>query len=125
MTGLIVLEIAGVRSVVESAYMQFHGWEEHTQIYFEKAWLKTQAPPLMQKEVPATVEIYRAGTDQHPPKLITEYATPGWSYREEAKHFLAKVRSGEPVHSSAQDTLNDVRLFEEIYRTFLTGKKQI
>jgi predicted dehydrogenase len=119
MTGAVVFDIGGTRAILESAYTKFHGWEEHTQIYFEGGWLRTQAPPLMQKETPATVEIYRAGSEGRAPQLAQEFAHAGWSYREEAKHFLACVRSGEPFHSSAQDTLTDVRLFEEIYRRYL------
>jgi predicted dehydrogenase len=52
----------------------------------------------------------------HPASLVQEFAPTCWSYRDEAKHFLSSVRSGEPFHSSAEDTLNDVRIFEDIYR---------
>lgn len=119
MTGAVIFDIGGQRAILESAYTKFHGWQEHTQIYFEGGWLRTQAPPLMQKETPATVEIYRAGNENHAPQLIQEFAPAGWSYREEAKHFLACVRSGESFHSTAADTLKDVQIFEEIYRHFL------
>jgi len=122
MTGIVVLSIGGVRAVVESGYTKFHGWEEHTQIYFQGGWLRTQAPPLMQKELPATVEIYRAATENRPPRSETEYAAPCWSYREEAKHFIACVRSNVPFRSSGDDTLHDVRLYEEIYRTYLNAE---
>ena len=116
MTGVTIFEINGTRAVLESGYTKFHGWDEHTQIYFDGGWLKTQAPPLMAKEVPASVEIYRAGREGQPPSLTQELCDPTWSYREEARHFLDGVRSGEPFRSSAQDTLQDVRAYEEIYR---------
>ena len=116
MTGVTIFEINGTRAVLESGYTKFHGWDEHTQIYFDGGWLRTQAPPLMAKEVPASVEIYRAGSDGQPPSLTQELCDPAWSYREEAKHFLDCVRSGEPFRSSAQDTLQDVRAYEDIYR---------
>lgn len=119
MTGLVVLDINGTRAVVESGYTRFHGWEEHTQIYFEGGWLRTAAPALMHKETSATVEIYRAGHDDAPPRATQEFAPPAWSYREEAKHFLKCVRTGEPFASSAEDTLHDVRLLEDIYKQFL------
>jgi predicted dehydrogenase len=45
MTGIVVLDINGTRAVVESGYTRFHAWEEHTQIYFEGGYLKTDAPP--------------------------------------------------------------------------------
>ncbi|HZO88258.1 MAG TPA: Gfo/Idh/MocA family oxidoreductase [Chthonomonadaceae bacterium] len=119
MTGLIVLNIGGVRAVIESGYTRYHAWDEHTQLYFEGGWLRTQAPPLMQKETPASVEVYRAAREGEPARLMQEFAPPGWSYREEARHFLECVRSGEPFRSSGEDTLHDVRLFEAIYKAFL------
>lgn len=119
MTGVVVLEINGTRCIVESACTSFHGWEEHTQIYFRNGWLRTEAPPLICKGTPATVEIYRAAANGQPPRLVREYADPNWSYREEAKAFLDCLRSGAPFASSAEDTLHDVRLFEEVYRQFI------
>jgi len=123
LTGLVVLNVNGVRATIESAYTGFHSWEEHTQIYFKNGWLRTAAPPLMQKETPATVEVYRGATEGEPPRLAQEFATPCWSYREEAKHFLECIRSGAPFRSSAADTLHDVRLFEEIYLEFIRTQK--
>ena len=122
MTGLTILEINGTRAVIESGLTKFHGWEEHTQIYFEGGWLKTAAPPLVQKEVPATVEIYRAKHEDHPPSIVQEFPAPSWSYREEAKYFLASIRSGEAFRSSAEDTLNDVRIIEDIYRQVVASR---
>ena len=127
MTGIVVLKIRGVRAVVESAYTKFHGWEEHTQIYFEGGWLRTKAPPLMQKEEPATVEIYRSATNlgagqgagQGAPRQMEEFSAPGWAYREEAKHFLEALSEGTPFRSSGEDTLHDVQLYEDIYKAFL------
>jgi len=123
LTGIVVLEINGVRAVIESAYTEFHGWDEHTQLYFKDGWLRTGAPALMQKETPATVEVYRAPTEGRPAQLTQEFSQPAWAYREEAKHFLECVRSGAPFNSTAEDTRHDVRLFEEIYREFITTQK--
>jgi len=123
LTGLVVLEVNGTRAVIESAYTGFHGWDEHTQLYFKNGWLSTGAPALMQKETPATVEVYRGAADGRPAQLTREFATPCWAYREEAKHYLECVRTGAPFRSSAADTLNDVRLFEEIYREFIVTQK--
>lgn len=119
MTGIVVLAINGVRAVVESAYTKFHGWEEHTQVYFERGWVRTQAPPLMRKEESATVEIYRSESDTAPAGKMEEFTTPGWAYREEAKHFLDSLSSGAPFRSTGEDTVNDVKLYEDIYRGFL------
>jgi len=120
---VVVLEINGTRAVIESAYTGFHGWDEHTQIYFKNGWLRTGAPALTQKETPATVEVYRGAADGRPPQLTQEFASPGCAFREEAKHFLECVRTGAPFRSSASDTVHDVRLFEEIYREFINTQK--
>lgn len=122
MTGIVVLEINGVRAVVESGYINHHGWDEHTQIYFEGGWLKTQAPPLMHKETPATVEIYQGPHKGRDAELIQQFAAPMWSYRQEAKHFLSSVRTGNPFVSGAADTFHDVRIYEDIYRAFCAGR---
>lgn len=123
LTGVVLLEVNGTRAVIESAYTGFHGWDEQTQIYFKNGWLRTGAPALTQKETPATVEVYRGAQDEEPARMTQEFATPGWAFREEAKHFLECVRSGAPFRSSAADTLHDVRLFEEIYRQFIGTEK--
>ena len=54
-TGITVLTIAGVRAVIESGSIDFHTWDWHTQVYFERAWLRLTAPPffLMPKPGPA------------------------------------------------------------------------
>ncbi|HEX8552107.1 MAG TPA: Gfo/Idh/MocA family oxidoreductase [Abditibacteriaceae bacterium] len=125
MDGIVVLDIRGTRAIIESAYLGFHAWDEHTQLYFKGGWLKTGAPPLMQKNTPASVEIYRSAKENQPAQLAAEFAEPQWSYREEAKHFLRGVALDEPFHSSASDTLTDVRVFEEIYRKFLQKKGEL
>jgi predicted dehydrogenase len=67
------------------------------------------------KNTPAEVEVYRAGD-------VQEIAHPvpkprwTWSYRREAEHFIANVRNDAPFRSSGEDTLTDVRLFEEIFQ---------
>jgi predicted dehydrogenase len=42
-----------------------------------------------------------------------------WAYKREAEHFIACLRTGAPFRSSGQDTRTDVRLFEDLYRTWL------
>lgn len=125
LTGLTILNINDTRAVVESAYTKFHAWEEHTQIYFEGGWLQTAAPTLMQKNTPASVEVYRSSHADRPAQLTQQFAEPSWAYREEAKHFLRGVATGEPFASSARDTLVDVRLIEEIYQRFLQKRGEL
>jgi predicted dehydrogenase len=125
-TGLITLRIDGVRSVLETGRLRYHRWDEHTQVYFEEGWLHTWAPPLLLRNAVAEVEVYRSGKSGSPGEATTHtYTRPlpeprwSWAYKREAEHFVRCVRGGEPFASSAEDTLTDVRLFEDIFRTWL------
>ena len=116
-TGLVVFDMDGVRAVVESGSVSYHAWEEHTQVYFPHGWVRVSSPPLLLRNVSAAVEIYRGGEVQEVRQPVpVPYA---WSYQREAEHFIACVRTGEPFRSSGEDTLTDVRLFEDIYREFM------
>jgi len=119
-TGLVTFDMKGTRAVVESGGVSYHAWEEHTQLYFQNGWVRVASPSLLLKNTSADVEIYRAGDTQefsHP--VPVPYA---WSFRREAEHFVQCLRTGQPFRSSAEDTLTDIRLFEDIYRAFMKGK---
>ncbi len=118
MTGIIVLNVGGTRCVVESGNLDFHTWDEHTQIYFQKGWVHTWASPLFTKPAQARVEVYEGGNSPSYTYPIA-YPLTAWNYREEAVFFVQALRTGEPFPSSGEDTLTDVRLFEEIYQLSL------
>jgi predicted dehydrogenase len=117
-TGVVVFDMAGTRAVLESGRVSHYRWDEETQIYFQHGWIKTSAPPLLLKQVPAEVEIYQAGKEQVFSRPIPQPAWT-WSYRRELEHFVACVQTGAPFRSSAADTCTDVRLFEDIFRIYL------
>jgi predicted dehydrogenase len=120
-TGVVSLEINGVRALLESGQLSYWGWDEHTQLYFRDGWVRVTAPMVLHKNQPAEVEIYRGGTTQTYERPLPRPMWT-WSYRREAEHFIDHVRSGEPFRSSGEDTLADVALFEEIYRAVLRQK---
>jgi predicted dehydrogenase len=117
-TGVTVLDVNGTRAVLETGRVSHYRWDEHTQVYFRDGWIKTWAPPLLLKQVPAEVEIYHAGETQAFTRPIPQPAW-SWSYKREAEHFVRCLQSGEAFRSSGEDTRTDVRLFEEIFRVHL------
>ncbi len=118
MTGVAVLDIGGVRAVLESGGVRYHAWEEHTQIYFERGWVQVFSPPLMVRNQPARVQIYDGRNRE-----TREVAGPWtWAYRREAEEFVRRLETGEPFESSGEDTLQDVAAFEAIYRRWLRDR---
>jgi predicted dehydrogenase len=116
-TGVVIFDVGGVRAVLETGHLTHHGWEESTQVYFEHGWVKLSSPPLLLRNVPAEVEVYRTR-----PNTETIYPIPtpawAWAYQEEARQFIERVRSGEPFESGAEDTCHDVKAFEDIFHQF-------
>ena len=123
-SGLVVLDLAGTRAVIESGRVSHYRWDEHTQIFFRHGWIKTWAPPILLKQAPAEVEIYRAGDEQNFIRAIPQPAW-SWSYKREAEHFIHCLQSGEPFRASAADTRTDVRLFEEVFQGHLSQRGYI
>jgi len=119
MRGVTILNMAGVRCVIESGGLPYHGWEEHTQLYFDKGWIRTEAPPLLLRNVPATVEVYRGDRDEKTESRLFPAGGWTWSYKEEMRHFVHCVREGAPFRSPGSDALEDVRTLEAIYRKFV------
>ncbi len=119
MTGVTVLKINGIITVIESGNVKCHDWNEHTQLYFEKGWIKTETPCLLLRNVPASVEVYRG--DLAAPCTSRFFPENGrsWSYIEEMKHFIQCLRDGTPFRSTAADAMNDVKTMEAIYRKHL------
>jgi predicted dehydrogenase len=119
-TGVVTFEMKGIRATIESGSVSHFGWEEHTQVYFPHGWVRVDSPALLQKNSPARIEVYRGGEVQQ-----TCYPQPDppytWSYRREAEHFVDCLASGQPFRSSGEDTLTDIRLFEDVFR--LWGKR--
>jgi predicted dehydrogenase len=115
-TGIVVLEIKGIRCLIESASTRFHGWDEHTQLFFEGGWIRSTPSLLFSRPSANEVEVYEAEAGYcYPVSPVNDT----WHYRSEAKHFLACVRSGLEFESNGRDALLDVRIFEQIYEKFI------
>lgn len=92
-----------------------HEWDEETHFYFERGWLKLYTPTPLNRQTRGLVEVYRSqdGKTGQRQEIIP---TIDWAFRRQADHFIAYVRDGvEPV-SNGRDTLEDMRLMEEIFR---------
>jgi len=116
LSGVVLLRAAGVRCAIESGNLPYPGWEEHTQIYFEKGWIRTDAPPLLLRNASATVEVFRGDAEEKAISQVVPARARTWSYKEEMAHFVDCLRTGSAFRSPASDTIHDVRILEGIYR---------
>ena len=71
------------------------------------------------RNVAATLEVYRG--DEGDKALCQSFPASGytWSYKEEMRHFVTQVQSGEPFRSPASDAAQDVATLEDIYRAYV------
>ena len=129
-TGLVVLEVDGVRATLETGSVRYYRWDEHTQVYFQRGWVHTWAPPLLLRNAVAEVEIYRSDAEgaggtlegtgvQHTVTRAIPEPRWSWAYKREAAHFVECVLTGAPFRAPGEDALADVKAFEEIFRTWL------
>jgi len=115
LTGVAVMEMNGVRTVLESAEMNSHRWEEETQIFFSKGYVKTWPTSLLLRNMPAEVEVYLGGEN---PETRRPVAQPKWTwaYRRQCEFFVSATLSGQQYRTDGEDALNDMRVLEDIYR---------
>ncbi len=117
-TGVAVLRMGGVRVSLETGGLAAHQWDEDSHAYFQKGWVKVTSPSLLLRNSCATVEVYRA---EDGAQYSHHFPKEGWSwsFQREAAHFIHCVRTGEPFRSTGEDAIQDIRIFEAIYRKWL------
>lgn len=126
LSGVVVLDIGGCLCSIESGSVAYHGWDEHTQIYFRSGWVRCDSPPLLLRNEPAHVEVYMKEGKEAPGVRREIFPADGrqWAYKAEMQHFVRGVLSGEPFRSPATDAARDAAAIEAIYRKAL-GRKGV
>lgn len=114
---IAVLDFGDFPASLETGRASSRGWDETTDIYFADGRLSLRTPPALQKNVPASVELYRAGTVQ---QVVSPQCEWTWSFRRQAEAFVADVLEGRPSLSPGSDALEDLRLIEAMWRADLS-----
>ena len=99
--------------ILETGYYADHGWDEITEIYFSKGCLRIKTPPHLLRNVPAQIELYKRGEKS---ELVSPICGWTWSFRRQAEAFIEDVASGQIGLGGGEDSLEDMRLIEEIWR---------
>ena len=104
-----VLDFGEFIATLETGCASSREWDEVVEIYFADGRLTIRTPPALLKNVPASVELYKAGTVQ---EVITPRCSWSWSFRRQAEAFVADVLANRKSIISGMDVLEDIRLIE-------------
>lgn len=120
-TGRIaILDFGDFISSLETGFISANFWDEEIKIYFEDGWMEILTPPPLLRNVPAKVEVYKAGKIQ---QVISPYSSWDWSFRRASEHFLDCILENREPISSGRDSMEDIRVIEEIFKAYV-GKGQ-
>jgi predicted dehydrogenase len=116
-SGLVALDDEGTTVCLESGGTRCHEWNEKTSLFFERGQIESRMFTLLLRNVPSTVEVYKA-VDGEAASRTELFPADGrsWAYRAEVEHFLDCLVSGAAFRSPASDALEDARVIEAIYR---------
>jgi len=112
---IVLLDFGDFPGILEFCDLDQNRWDEGVEIQFSKGRLKLEMPPAFLRNVPSQVELYRddgktAGQTIRPRHDYT------WAFRREDEAFVRDVRNGTEPLASGEDSLEDMRLIEDIWR---------
>lgn len=110
---LAVLNFGSFVASLETGRVSNRGWDEHTEIFFADGRLTIRTPPALLKNVPAQVELYKAGAMQ---EIRSPQCDWTWAFRRQARAFVADVLENRESLNSGIDALEDMRLIEHMWR---------
>lgn len=114
---VVVFGMDGFDAVLEVGGISASFWDEEFKVYFRDGWVEVHTPPPLLRNVPARVEVYKAGKIQEraQPQAIWD-----WAFKRADAHFIECILHDLQPRSSGEDSLRDVELMEEIFRKFGT-----
>src|SRR3990167_2213190 len=111
---LVVLGFNGFLATLETGRMSHHGWSEEIKIIFTDGEISLSLPPALLRNVPASVEIYRAGKIQ---QLIRPLINWSWTFRRQAEAFVIDILEERPSLIAAEEAYREVLLAEAIWES--------
>ena len=113
---LAVLNFGGFLASLETGRSSNRGWDEVTEIQFADGRLTIRTPPALLRNVPAAVELYKAGQAQ---QVISPQCAWSWAFQRQAEAFVIDSLEGRTSASGGADALEDLRLCEDMWRVEL------
>lgn len=113
--GSIALDFDQFQGVFEFAHLETNRyWEEGVEMLFSKGRIVLELPPAFLRNQPATVKVFHEDangvTGMRQPK-----ADWTWAFKRQAEAFVEVLLTQAPSLSAGADSLEDLRLIEEIW----------
>jgi len=111
---IAVLNYGDFPAVLEQGWITADFWDERMEIYMRNGWVKLTLPPPLLRNVPAKVEVYKAGKvqrEEHPHGIWK------WAFEAEAEHFIDCVRKDLTPISDGHDSYKDLVVVEAILKS--------
>ena len=112
-TKILLMEYPDYAAVVEAGSLSARAWDEVTEIYTTDGKMTISTPPPLLKNVPAKVQLYRAGSRQ---TIETPLPPWDWSFRRCAGHFIECILEDKTPLSSGEDSAIDIELVEDAFK---------
>jgi predicted dehydrogenase len=109
---LIVFDWSGARTTFSHGADERGRWQERLEMHWDNGSLTFSTPPALLRNVPGTVEVYRAKEG----KREVYEAPHDWAFRREMAHFLRAIREGVPASPTPEDALRSLVLVEDVFR---------
>jgi len=109
---LVVLGFENFLATLETGKMSHRGWSEEVKITFSDGEMIIRMPPALLRNIPASVEIYKAGKVQ---EQIRPYVNWSWSFKRQAEGFITDVLDKNPLRISGNEAYQDLLLTELIW----------
>lgn len=109
---LVVLRFPTFLATLQTGKMSHKGWNEEIRMTFTDGEINLCLPPALLRNVPASVEIYRAGKTQ---ERIRPCINWSWAFRRQAEAFVSDIQQQKSMRNSAIDAYQDILLTETIW----------
>ena len=94
--------------------------DEVIEIRFEEGFLRVELPPNMIKNLAARVTLCKEGKLR---EVSSPHINGTWSFHRQAEAFIKNIREKEKSVASASDSIEDIRLIEDIWHCELSRPK--
>ena len=108
-----ILNFGEFVATLETGRSSSRGWDEVTEVHFADGSLTLKTPPALLKNVPAVVELYKAGDIQ---QISSPQCGWTWAFRRQSEAFVADILDRRASTASGADALEELRLHEAMWR---------